>query len=347
MTKDNDEFKLLKTVTLRVNIHCDGCKLKVKKLLQKIEGVYSVSIDLENQKVTVSGTVDSSTLIKKLTKSGKHAVLLSSQKSNNPAQQKPNQAQNQQKAPHPNALKNTNNNSNKNTTNNKNNNNKGQQQGKQGSLSGLSAFKAQPNNLPSFSSDEEDLLDEDDYDDEDDDDEEMRLINEKMKQINMMRQANNAAAQAVANAKKNASNIAGQKKVGPGPNQPKAHSGIHGMMGPGMNGMPPLNGGHQAMMGLGAHHHPPPSMMMNMRGGPTNNMNNNHNTMMMVNDQRYMQAMQPQMMYHRSPPISPYSVYYNNQYYNQAPYYSNQPSESSSDISHIFSDENANSCGIM
>ncbi|MFS7959498.1 putative heavy metal-associated domain superfamily [Helianthus anomalus] len=38
MTKDED-FKLLKiqTCVLRVNLHCDGCKHKVKKILQKID----------------------------------------------------------------------------------------------------------------------------------------------------------------------------------------------------------------------------------------------------------------------------------------------------------------------
>lgn len=38
-------------------------------------GVYLVSIDTEEQKVTVSGTVDCAILIRKLTKSGKHAEL--------------------------------------------------------------------------------------------------------------------------------------------------------------------------------------------------------------------------------------------------------------------------------
>ncbi|KAL6994586.1 hypothetical protein U1Q18_051780, partial [Sarracenia purpurea var. burkii] len=60
---------------LKVHINCDGCKLKVKKLLRRIEGVYTVEIDTEQHKVTVTGTVDSDTLIKKLTRSGKHAEL--------------------------------------------------------------------------------------------------------------------------------------------------------------------------------------------------------------------------------------------------------------------------------
>ncbi|XP_031406184.1 heavy metal-associated isoprenylated plant protein 34-like [Punica granatum] len=60
---------------LRVNIHCDGCKKKVKKLLQKIEGVYTVAIDFEQGKVTVTGIADPNRLIEKLEKSGKHAEL--------------------------------------------------------------------------------------------------------------------------------------------------------------------------------------------------------------------------------------------------------------------------------
>ncbi|KAJ6721240.1 HEAVY METAL-ASSOCIATED ISOPRENYLATED PLANT PROTEIN 33-RELATED [Salix viminalis] len=76
MTKE-DDFKILKILTsvLKVNIHCDGCKQKVKKLLQRIEGVYQVNIDAEQQKVTVSGTLDTETLIKKLVKAGKHAEV--------------------------------------------------------------------------------------------------------------------------------------------------------------------------------------------------------------------------------------------------------------------------------
>lgn len=287
-----------------------------------------MSIDVENQKVTVSGTVDSSTLIKRLSKSGKHAELLPL-KPNNKAQAQqlqpnPNQKQHQQQKQQKPQQTHT-------AAKNKNNN-KGQQQAKkqQGILQGLNAFRAQ-HNLPSISSDEDDLYDDDDdYDDDEEDVEEMRVISDKMHQINLLRQAN-------ANAKKNPN---GEPKKGPA--HPKAQN-IPLQMAGGL-GMPPSNNGrHQAMM-------PPP--MMNMRAGGGNmgmgvGMNNN---MMM-----HMQ--QPQMMYHRSPQISPYTGYYNHYYYNQAPpppspysYHhqlSAQPAESSSDLSHLFSDENANSCAIM
>lgn len=84
MAKDED-FKLLKiqTCVLRVNIHCDGCKQKVKKILQRIEGVFQVKIDTEQQKVTVSGSVDSGSLVKKLIRAGKHAEVWSNKASQN------------------------------------------------------------------------------------------------------------------------------------------------------------------------------------------------------------------------------------------------------------------------
>nr|GEV57754.1 heavy metal-associated isoprenylated plant protein 37 [Tanacetum cinerariifolium] len=73
----SDHFQILKAkiCALKVNIHCHGCKRKVKKILKKIEGVYSVDIDAEHGKVLVTGNVDPTTLIKKLVKSGKHAEL--------------------------------------------------------------------------------------------------------------------------------------------------------------------------------------------------------------------------------------------------------------------------------
>ncbi|CAD5163612.1 unnamed protein product [Musa acuminata subsp. malaccensis] len=83
MSKEQ-ESKLLKTqaCVLKVNICCDGCQKKVKKLLQKIEGVYNTTIDAEERKVTVTGNVDPAVLITKLRKAGKHARLWSAKAGN-------------------------------------------------------------------------------------------------------------------------------------------------------------------------------------------------------------------------------------------------------------------------
>ncbi|KAH0992923.1 hypothetical protein GBA52_004406 [Prunus armeniaca] len=64
------------TWVLRVSMHCEGCKRKVKKVLQKIDGVYTTAIDSQQNRVTVTGNVDVQTLIKKLImKAGKKAEL--------------------------------------------------------------------------------------------------------------------------------------------------------------------------------------------------------------------------------------------------------------------------------
>ncbi|EHA8590086.1 heavy metal-associated isoprenylated plant protein 37 [Cocos nucifera] len=382
MTKHED-FKLLKiqTFILKVNIHCDGCKQEVKKLLQRIEGVYTVSIDAEQQKVTVSGNVDSKTLIKKLAKSGKHAELWT-QKPNNQSH-KPNQ---QHQAAQ--SLKDV------------KKSNKGQPN--QALIQGLKAFKNQHGKLDSFSSDDEDY-------DEDDDDDEPQLLGNKMNQFNLLRQANNAAAAAAAASVKengnagNGNNGAG-KKIGnsnqnmglKGPNGPdlkglngalpnnkmgnvahfaggnfgagegKRVSDINGLMGMGGHQRVGGNNGlgfHQAAQqqpgntfpsgfpttggggGLGGVHQA--AMMGNLQAyqnHPTSmmmNLRGLNNNNMLMNESRYMQ---PQMMYNRATHIPPYTGYYYPYY--PSPYLNHQ-SETADYGAHLFSDENTSSCAVM
>ncbi|EPS65607.1 hypothetical protein M569_09169, partial [Genlisea aurea] len=78
-----EEFLKIQTCVLKVNIHCDGCKQKVKKILHKIDGVYTTAIDSEAGKVTVSGNVEPAALIKKLNKNGKFAEIWGASKPNN------------------------------------------------------------------------------------------------------------------------------------------------------------------------------------------------------------------------------------------------------------------------
>lgn len=93
---NKQDFLKTQTCVLRVNIHCDGCKQKVKKKLQKIDGVYAVKIDVDQGKVTVTGNVDPATLIKKLDKAGKHAELWGAQKGGGGAFNLNNQFKNMQ-----------------------------------------------------------------------------------------------------------------------------------------------------------------------------------------------------------------------------------------------------------
>ncbi|CAL9073043.1 unnamed protein product [Musa textilis] len=339
---------LLQTVILKVHIHCDGCKQQVKKLLQRIEGVYTVSIDAEHQTVTVSGDVDSNTLIKKLARSGKHAEVWP-QKTNNQSS-KPNQQRQQGK--------------------DGNKNNKGQGQGGQGNqalIQGLREFKNQHNCVEPLSSDDEEF--DDDFDEEEE--EELSFLGEKMKQLGVSKQASNAATAATAaGAKKNGSsnNNGGGKKVGGNSNQAVGLKIPMGQNPKALAGPPPGLGGshglglHQAQQQPGAtfpagfpangnggfgvsHQSPPmvnlqgqgyqnqaPSTMMNLRG--INHSSNN----MLMNESRYMQ---PQVMYNRSPQIPPYTAYYYPCPYYQSPYVSHHHSDTG------LSDENTSGCVVM
>ncbi|KQK02498.1 heavy metal-associated isoprenylated plant protein 37 [Brachypodium distachyon] len=410
MTKDED-FKLVKIQThvLRVNIHCDGCKHKVKKSLQKIEGVYSVAIDVDNHKVTVTGNVDSETLIRKLTRGGKHAELWSHQKgSSNQGhkgnnQQKQQQQQNQKQAANPSK-----------DGHNKNNNNQ-KDQGKHGGvgslMQGLKAFKSQhnKNQLHELSSEDDDMYDDDDDEFEDDyEDDDLGFLGDKMNQLSFLRQHATAAANAKnkngnsANVNNNQSNANGKKGGGGGAGAGNHHQNNHhqnqknanminmaaaanAKMGNGaqkntsaINGMMGLNhglGAGSAAPGLqgytGGFSHPSyaatgygglqqqhlqqqqnNNLMASMQGyhnnpaaaaAMMNNLRGLNNNMMMHQPQP-----QPQMMYHRSPQISPYTAYYNPySYYYQQPGSSGYHQAGNGEVETMFSDENTKGCVVM
>ncbi|KAK9705100.1 hypothetical protein RND81_07G033700 [Saponaria officinalis] len=370
MTKDED-FKLLKiqTCVLRVSIHCDGCKQKVKKLLRRTEGVYSVSVDAEQQKATVSGSVDSTTLIKKLERAGKHAELWT-QKSN----QNQNQNQNQKQ-------KSNNNGGNSSVKDNNKQKNQGQRQEQQqqkqnNQIKGIEGF----GNLQKYSS-----LGSEEYDSLFDEDEEagLRVLQEQANQynLNLLRHHQlQAALNEANNAKKHAGNGINEGKKG---NQ-HPNAGVQGNSGTfdpnamaaamkmGINGndinapaslsnnaVAPANlnnfSGFQLQpnngMATGIGHHPASSMMMNMNGADFSNINMNHPSQaMMLNrmmgmhhlhQQQQQQQQQPQIMYQRIPYIPPSTGYYYN--YNVAPH-----SYTTTPASHMFSDDNtSSSCSIM
>lgn len=67
--------KQFQTVELKVRMDCDGCELKVKKVLSSMKGVKSVEINRKQQKVTVSGYVEASKVLKKAKSTGKKAEI--------------------------------------------------------------------------------------------------------------------------------------------------------------------------------------------------------------------------------------------------------------------------------
>ncbi|KAG9448971.1 hypothetical protein H6P81_008936 [Aristolochia fimbriata] len=377
MTKEED-FKLLKiqTCVLKVNLHCDGCKQKVKKLLQRIEGVYTVNIDAEQQKVTVSGNVDSATLIKKLVRAGKHAELWS---------QKSNQNQKHQPA---NCIK----------------DDKSAKDQKQGLMKGLKALKNQQK-LPSFSDDEDDD-DFDDDEDEDDEEEEFRFLREKANRLGLLKQINDANAKKAVQINQNQNkggpvNGSAGKKVGVGGNPNlnvalknpngiehkngnigggnKMNAGLHlgGSLNPnlgdakkltelnmnpmglglhghggGMGGLTGNLGGFQVQQpsslqanglggnGFGGFHHPSPGLT-NLQGYqhfPSSMGMNMHSRPGMIHENRHAQ---PQVMYQRAPYVPPYTGYYQ---YHPSPSYQSQNADYGA---HMFNDDNTSSCVVM
>ncbi|KAI3763787.1 hypothetical protein L2E82_13784 [Cichorium intybus] len=338
MAKDED-FKLLKiqTCILRVNLHCDGCKHKVKKILQRIEGVYQVSIDAEQQKVTVLGSVDSATLIKKLVKAGKHAETWSN---NNQSQSQSQNQQNQKGSGMKDDKK-----------------NKTQ---KDEFIKGLESMKKQQKIQPLASGEDDDPFE---------DDEDLRFLKGTTNQLGVLRQKQQQKQQettpvSVNNARnsknksqpnngngKKGQNVGGQKGNFENSNEGKKVNELNSILntlggGGGFdmpeNGLAMATGGQQMMN-------------FNMNGAGYNQQQQEYNSnaaaaSMMMNLQNR------QAMYQRSPMMPPTTGYYYYNYnptpytYNPAPYnesphgyyYTNTNGGGS-----MLSDENTSSCSIM
>jgi copper chaperone CopZ len=65
----------IQIVEMCVHMDCQGCERKIKKALQKIEGVQGIEIDMERQKVMVTGWVNQEKVLKAVRKTGRKAVL--------------------------------------------------------------------------------------------------------------------------------------------------------------------------------------------------------------------------------------------------------------------------------
>lgn len=63
-------------VTLKVAMACQGCVGAVKRVLDKLDGVESYDISLEQQTVTVKGNVSPEIVLEKVSKTGKKTELL-------------------------------------------------------------------------------------------------------------------------------------------------------------------------------------------------------------------------------------------------------------------------------
>ncbi|KAG8077979.1 hypothetical protein GUJ93_ZPchr0007g4441 [Zizania palustris] len=62
-------------VEMSVHVDCAGCEKKIRKAIQRMEGVDDVEIDMERQKVTVNGNVEQKKVLKAVRRTGRRAVL--------------------------------------------------------------------------------------------------------------------------------------------------------------------------------------------------------------------------------------------------------------------------------
>ncbi|KAK3422678.1 copper transport protein ATX1 [Eucalyptus grandis] len=60
-------------VELKVGLHCEECIKKILKAIKKMEDVDTYDVDVELNKVTVTGNVTSEAVIRALNKIGKQA----------------------------------------------------------------------------------------------------------------------------------------------------------------------------------------------------------------------------------------------------------------------------------
>ncbi|KAF8663752.1 hypothetical protein HU200_055077 [Digitaria exilis] len=58
-----------------VHMDCPGCEKKVRKAVQRLEGVHDVEVDMAQQKVTVNGDVEQKKVLKAVRRTGRRAVL--------------------------------------------------------------------------------------------------------------------------------------------------------------------------------------------------------------------------------------------------------------------------------
>ncbi|MCD7462545.1 hypothetical protein HAX54_048730 [Datura stramonium] len=61
---------------LKVDVHCDACKMKMVEVLSSVCGVYALTINAQKGEVNVCGEVDPNLLVKALKGTGKHAEIV-------------------------------------------------------------------------------------------------------------------------------------------------------------------------------------------------------------------------------------------------------------------------------
>ncbi|KAK2435149.1 Heavy metal transport/detoxification superfamily protein [Trifolium repens] len=75
-SKYKKKLKQFQTVELKVKMDCEGCERKVKKSVERMKGVTQVEVDRKANKVTVTGYVEPSKVVNRMShRTGKRIEL--------------------------------------------------------------------------------------------------------------------------------------------------------------------------------------------------------------------------------------------------------------------------------
>ncbi|CAH8313087.1 unnamed protein product [Eruca vesicaria subsp. sativa] len=83
-TKPEGEKKPVNVVVMKLDMHCEGCGKKIKRLLKHYKGVEDVQIDYKDNKMTVVGNVDAAAVRDKVAERIKRKVEIVSPKKETP-----------------------------------------------------------------------------------------------------------------------------------------------------------------------------------------------------------------------------------------------------------------------
>ncbi|CAL1363718.1 unnamed protein product [Linum trigynum] len=72
---------IIRTTSIKVNLHCHKCQIDLKKKLLKHKGIHTVKMDMKAQAVTIQGTIESEKLLSYMRRRvHKHAEIVVSKK---------------------------------------------------------------------------------------------------------------------------------------------------------------------------------------------------------------------------------------------------------------------------
>ncbi|KAK9951436.1 hypothetical protein M0R45_006878 [Rubus argutus] len=71
--KSSQLSNAISIVELLVHMDCEGCEKRIRRAISKIHGVDSLEIDMDKQKVTVTGYVDQRKVLKVVRRTGRKA----------------------------------------------------------------------------------------------------------------------------------------------------------------------------------------------------------------------------------------------------------------------------------